>query len=408
MKSKLIEEAKKITGTFQLDTYPTNYAGKVGCALVTGNGNIYTGISVNLACNVGNCAEHAAVCAMLKMRETRIEMIVAFYEGENIIAPCGRCREMIMQIDSRNKNTLVILENESNPFIRVTSLPMESITFDNIQSMEQSNRYLALDVLRGMTIALMILVNTPGSWQYVYAPLRHAEWHGCTPTDLVFPFFLFVVGVSLFFSLAKYQIKLSKESLWRIGRRTLLIFVLGIFINSYPQWLTDYSHLRIMGVLQRIAVAYGIAALIVLVAPRRWLPGIGVFILLIYWGILYFFGGSDPYSLPGNATIPFDRALLGENHLYRGFGIPFDPEGILSSLPSVVTVLIGYLAGMMIRETPSQSCAGKARSLRNCFHRRRIPLGIGFSHKQAFMDQFLRTLYCRSGRPAVGLAHLYH
>lgn len=217
--------------------------------------------------------------------------------------------------------------------------------------MEPSNRYLALDVLRGMTIALMILVNTPGSWQYVYPPLRHAGWHGCTLTDLVFPFFLFVVGVSLFFSLAKYQNKLSKEALWRIGRRTLLIFAIGLFINSYPQWMADYSQLRIMGVLQRIAVAYMVAALIVLAAPNRWLPGIGVFILLAYWGILSFFGGSDPYSLHGNAAIPFDRAILGESHLYRGFGIPFDPEGILSSLPSVATVMIGYLAGMMIGET---------------------------------------------------------
>lgn len=217
--------------------------------------------------------------------------------------------------------------------------------------MEKSDRYLALDVLRGMTIAFMILVNTPGSWQYVYPPLKHAAWHGCTLTDLVFPFFLFVTGVSLFFSFAKYQNKVSKESFWRVSRRTLLIFVLGLLINSYPQWTTDYSQLRIMGVLQRIAVAYGLAALIVLSAPRRWLPGIGVVILLIYWGILYFFGGSDPYSLQGNATISLDRAILGENHLYRGFGIPFDPEGILSSLPSVVTVMIGYLAGMMIRET---------------------------------------------------------
>jgi len=218
--------------------------------------------------------------------------------------------------------------------------------------MEPSNRYLALDVLRGITVALMILVNTPGSWQYVYPPLRHAGWHGCTPTDLVFPFFLFVVGVSLFFSLTPYQNKLSKESLWRVGRRTLLIFVIGLFINSYPQWITDYSQLRIMGVLQRIAVAYGITALIVLAVPHRRLPGIGVLMLFGYWGILTFFGGSDPYSLHGNVTIPFDRAILGENHLYRGFGIPFDPEGILSSLPSAATVLIGYLAGILIRETP--------------------------------------------------------
>jgi predicted acyltransferase len=216
--------------------------------------------------------------------------------------------------------------------------------------MEQSDRYRALDVLRGMTIVLMILVNTPGSWQHIYPPLAHAKWHGCTPTDLVFPFFLFVVGVSIFFSFEKYQDALSKEALLQVGRRTLLIFAIGLFINSYPQWLTDVSQLRIMGVLQRIALAYGIAALIILLAPQRWLPGIGALILLGYWAILYYFGGSDPYSLHGNAAIPFDRAILGEGHLYRGFGIPFDPEGILSTLPAVVTVMIGYLAGMMIKE----------------------------------------------------------
>ncbi|MFO7569236.1 MAG: heparan-alpha-glucosaminide N-acetyltransferase domain-containing protein, partial [Smithellaceae bacterium] len=116
--------------------------------------------------------------------------------------------------------------------------------------MEKSSRYLALDVLRGMTVAFMILVNTPGSWQYVYPPLAHAAWHGCTPTDLVFPFFLFVVGVSIFFSFEKYQNASRKERLWRVGRRTLLIFALGLFLASYPQWMTDYSQLRIMGVLQ--------------------------------------------------------------------------------------------------------------------------------------------------------------
>ena len=217
--------------------------------------------------------------------------------------------------------------------------------------MEASNRHLPLDVLRGMTIALMILVNTPGSWQYVYAPLRHAGWHGCTLTDLVFPFFLFAVGVSLSFSWAKYQNTSNKASVWRISRRIFMIFAIGLFINSYPQWMTDYSQLRIMGVLQRIAVAYGMAAFVVLAVPRRWLPGMGVLMLMLYWAILYFSGGPDPYSLSGNATIGFDRAILGEAHLYKGFGIPFDPEGILSSLPAAVTVLIGYLAGTMIQET---------------------------------------------------------
>ncbi len=216
--------------------------------------------------------------------------------------------------------------------------------------MGQTNRYLALDVFRGMTIALMILVNTPGSSQHVYSVLQHARWHGCTLTDLVFPFFLFVMGVSLYFSTGKYQNHLDKESLLRVGHRTILIFALGLFLNSYPQWMTDYSHFRIMGVLQRIALAYAVAALIVLNAKQQWLPGIGASILIAYWGILYFFGDPSPYSLQGNATIAFDRAILGENHLYRGFGIPFDPEGILGSLPAAVTVIAGYLAGIITRE----------------------------------------------------------
>ncbi len=216
--------------------------------------------------------------------------------------------------------------------------------------METSSRYLALDVLRGMTIVLMILVNTPGSWQYVYAPLKHAVWHGLTPADLVFPFFLFVAGVSLCFSLSKYPEGLNKNALGRIGRRVLLIFALGLFLNSFPQWATDYSHLRIMGVLQRIALAYGLAVGAVLFMQRQWLPILCAGILLAYWGILNFFGGADPYSLEANAVGLLDRALLGETHLYRGFGLPFDPEGLLSTLPAAVTVLIGYLAGGMIHQ----------------------------------------------------------
>lgn len=225
--------------------------------------------------------------------------------------------------------------------------------------MTQSKRYLALDVLRGMTIALMITVNTPGSWKYVYPPLRHAAWHGCTPTDLVFPFFLFVVGVSMFFSFKKYGNNLNTNSLLKVGRRTLLIFLIGLFLNSFPQWQFDFSHLRIMGVLQRIALAYGIGSIIVLAGRRKFLPYIGAAILLSYWGLLFWLGGDDPYSLEGNATIPFDQAILGEAHLYRGFGRPFDPEGLLSTIPAVVTVLIGYLAGALINSTERAKLPGK-------------------------------------------------
>lgn len=217
--------------------------------------------------------------------------------------------------------------------------------------MKTTQRYLALDVLRGMTVALMILVNTPGSWSHVYAPLLHAKWHGCTPTDLVFPFFLFVVGASMFFSFSKYNNALNTESLLKIGKRTLLIFAIGLFLNSFPQWTTDYSKLRILGVLQRIALAYGIAAVIVLASPKKYLPYIGGGILLLYWGLLYSLGGSDPYSLEGNVTSIIDKAILGESHLYKGFGIPFDPEGLFGTISAVGTVIFGYLIGSLVKDT---------------------------------------------------------
>jgi predicted acyltransferase len=217
--------------------------------------------------------------------------------------------------------------------------------------MTNTQRYLALDVFRGMTIAGMILVNNPGSWSHIYAPLKHSAWHGCTPTDLIFPFFLFIVGVSMFFSFAKYGSTLDKTSLLKVLKRTALIFFIGLFLNSFPQWLTDYSKLRIMGVLQRIALAYGVGSVIVLSLNRKWLPFIAFTILILYWGVLYFFGGPDPYSLAGNAAPGFDSLILGEAHLYKGFGLPFDPEGLLSTIPAFATVIIGFLAGDLISRT---------------------------------------------------------
>jgi len=217
--------------------------------------------------------------------------------------------------------------------------------------MTNSQRYLALDVFRGMTIASMILVNNPGSWSHIYAPLKHSEWHGCTPTDLIFPFFLFIVGVSMFFSFAKYGSTLNTKSLLKVLKRTALIFIIGLFLNSFPQWLTDYSKLRIMGVLQRIALAYGIGSVIVLSLEKKWLPYLALSILLLYWGILYFFGGTDPFSLSGNTVPRFDSFILGEDHLYKGYGLPFDPEGLLSTIPAIATVIIGFLAGDLISRT---------------------------------------------------------
>lgn len=223
-----------------------------------------------------------------------------------------------------------------------------------------AKRLMALDVLRGLTIALMILVNTPGSWTYVYAPFRHAPWDGATPTDLVFPFFLFIVGVSMWFSFKKYGTGLSKEGLLKILKRFIIIFIIGLFLNGFPFFdvekfrisgvfgLRDFEYLRIYGVLQRIAIAYAIAAILCLAFDYKKLIIAVVLILFGYWGIVYFGGSENVYSLESNVVGKLDRFMVGENHLYKGFGIPFDPEGFLSSIPAVGTVLIGYLTGRII------------------------------------------------------------
>jgi predicted acyltransferase len=215
--------------------------------------------------------------------------------------------------------------------------------------MAKSNtRLVSLDIFRGITVAFMIIVNTPGSWDHVYSPLRHAKWHGCTPTDLVFPFFLFIVGVSTYFSLKKYGNEINGSSIFRILRRMAAIFAVGLFLAIFPYFGRDYSTFRIMGVLQRIALAYGIGAIICLTVRREYLWIVAAVLLLLYWGLLAFFGGADPYSLESNFALKADLSILGEKHLYKGFGIPFDPEGLLSTIPSVCTVLIGYFIGETI------------------------------------------------------------
>ena len=211
-------------------------------------------------------------------------------------------------------------------------------------------RYLSLDFFRGLTIALMIVVNDPGTWSHVYAPLRHAEWHGCTPTDLVFPFFLFIVGVSLWFSFSKFNQRLTPDLTRKILRRTALIFLIGLALNAYPFFGKDWSALRIMGVLQRIALAYGLGAFLCVLLPRATLAITGGLMLAVYWTLLHLGGGADPYSLGTNLVRTLDIALLGESHLYKGFGMPFDPEGLLGMFPAAVTVILGYLTGSLIAE----------------------------------------------------------
>lgn len=212
--------------------------------------------------------------------------------------------------------------------------------------MRVSNRLIALDVLRGITISFMILVNTPGSWAYVYAPLKHASWNGCTPTDLVFPFFLFIVGVSISLSFKKYQISISQASLFKILKRTLLIFILGLLLNLYPYF--NFSTVRIMGVLQRIALAYGLGAILCLSLKKTKLLLVLGGLLLGYWILLFVTSGVERYALENNVVRTVDLWVFGETHIYKGYGVPFDPEGLLSTLPSVGTVIIGFLSGRII------------------------------------------------------------
>ena len=224
------------------------------------------------------------------------------------------------------------------------------------------NRLLALDCLRGLTIAFMIIVNTPGSWSYIYSPLRHAKWHGCTPTDLVFPFFLFIVGVAMRFSFKQYNYEPAANLIKKVFWRTVTIFAFGLMLNAYPfirqDW--DWSSLRIMGVLQRIGLAYGLASIISLYIKdnKIWIPC--SIILIGYWFILFLFGGNDPYGLNTNVVRTIDIALMGEKHLWLGNGVPFDPEGLLSTLPATVTVLIGYYVGILIQENENQSILVKS------------------------------------------------
>lgn len=211
-----------------------------------------------------------------------------------------------------------------------------------------SSRLVSLDIFRGLTVAFMIIVNTPGSWNFVYTPLEHSKWHGCTPADLVFPFFLFIVGVSMWYSFKKYGHEINGASVLRIFRRMLAIFTVGLLLALFPYFGRDYSTLRIMGVLQRIALAYGIGSILCLTINRNYLWLVIAVILLLYWALLVFFGGADPYSLEGNITIKIDSSILGVNHLYKGFGIPFDPEGLLSTIPAIGTVIIGYYVGELL------------------------------------------------------------
>ena len=235
-------------------------------------------------------------------------------------------------------------------------------------------RLLALDVFRGMTVAGMLLVNNPGNWDHIFEPLEHAKWNGWTPTDLIFPFFLFIVGVTSYLSLSQRRARGDSESaiVRQILRRGALIFLFGLFLAWFPGYMwgkidgmTDptlldrvvyrIQHIRIMGVLQRIAVAYVIGALITLRGSWKQHALTLVGILLGYWALMTLVTVPDR-GVPGwqlldqpDAVLSawFDRLVLGTNHLWIS-AKTWDPEGLLSTLPAVGTMMLGQFAGRWI------------------------------------------------------------
>jgi predicted acyltransferase len=223
-----------------------------------------------------------------------------------------------------------------------------------------SQRFLALDIFRGMTVCFMIIVNTPGNGDTTYQPLLHAAWNGFTPTDLVFPSFMFAVGNAMAFVMPKWTQLSQGQVLGKIFKRTFIIFLLGYLMYWFPFVHFDEQHVlvgnpfgntRVMGVLQRIALGYCFASLMIYYLKTRQIFILSVLFLVLYWVLLLVFGdANDPYNMLTNAGTRFDLWLLGPEHLYHGEGVAFDPEGVLSTLPSIANVTFGYLAGKWIRE----------------------------------------------------------
>lgn len=229
-------------------------------------------------------------------------------------------------------------------------------------------RLIALDVLRGLTIGAMILVNSPGTWSYVYPPLLHSPWNGLTAADIIFPLFMFIMGISMYISLKKYGLHLHKELLFKIIRRTFLIFIIGTGIyatatflgtareaslqsgfmeNPWKVAFASLINVRILGVLQRLALCYGAGSLLVTTIRHRYIPYLIACLLIGYYIILLtengFVYGQE------NILSYVDKYVLGIAHIYNDRGI--DPEGVLSTIPSIAQVLIGFLFGKICIET---------------------------------------------------------
>jgi predicted acyltransferase len=225
---------------------------------------------------------------------------------------------------------------------------------------QSANRFLSLDVFRGMTICFMIIVNTPGSGAAAFPPLEHATWFGFTPTDLVFPSFLFAVGNAMSFSMKKFAEMSTGSVLFRVFKRAAIIFLLGFLMYWFPfvqhtanGWsVSPISHTRIFGVLQRIALCYLFASLIIyFIRSKTAVIVISILLLVGYWILLLIFGDhAAPYGMLTNAGTYLDKFVMSDGHFYHGEGVAFEPEGILGTLPAIVNVICGYYAGKFIQE----------------------------------------------------------
>lgn len=203
-------------------------------------------------------------------------------------------------------------------------------------------RLKSLDIMRGLTVALMILVNNGGEHNYSF--LEHSRWNGLTPCDLVFPFFLFMMGISTYLSLRKSEFKPSPAIYRKIAKRTILLFLIGLGINWFDMICggngLDFAHLRIWAVLQRIAICYGIVSLLAITIPHRYFVHTIIGLIVIYMGILVF-GNGYAYDATTNILAQADRHIFGIDHLYHKS--PVDPEGLLSTIPAIAHTMIGFL-----------------------------------------------------------------
>jgi len=222
-----------------------------------------------------------------------------------------------------------------------------------------SARLGSIDALRGITVAAMLLVNNPGDWSAVFAPLRHSDWHGCTPTDLVFPFFLFLVGVSMAFSVAPRALDASKRPTLARGvlERALRILVAGALLHLLIWWALDTHHFRIWGVLQRIAVCAALVGLLAVYARLHVQVGVLVGLLVGYTVLLLGLGDLAPWTNPASRL---DTALFAPwiYQWHADTGLGHDPEGLLSTLGALASTTLGLLAGALLRRGRAVALAG--------------------------------------------------